>query len=224
MTTSTGWPRIPTVVGMLPSTRPLITDEQEPDVANEKTEVVMSPDFRVAFSKVFTPELDDNGVAKYSLVAIFPKGADLTSLKQLVKRSAEKKWGGDRTKWPEGLIFPFKDGKDRVGKYEGFEEGSIFVNLSSKYPPRVVDEKVVPIINQKDFYSGCWARATINAFTYEPGKGKRTSKTGVSLGVNDIQKVRDDKPFLGRPDVTDVFRPVEGAAAPAASADDYYLS
>jgi len=193
-------------------------------VANEKQALIMTPEFRVAFAKVFTPENDDNGVPKYSLVAIFPKGTDLSALKALVKAQTEKAWGTDRAQWPTGLKFPFRDGKERADKYEGFDEGSIFMTLSSKFQPRIVDERVQPIINQKDFYSGCWARATVNAFDYGRDPKKTKGKQGVSLGLNDIQKVRDDKPFAGRPDVASVFKPVEGAAAPAAGGDDDFMN
>jgi len=193
-------------------------------VANEnKQKLVMTPEFRVAFPKVFTPENDDNGVPKYSLVALFPKGTDLTAIKTLVKDAAEARWGTDRSKWPAGLIFPFKDGKERAEKYEGFEEGAIFVNISTKFQPRLVNESVQPIINQRDFYAGCWARCTVNTFTYPAAGGKNKGKTGVSLGLNDIQKTRDDKPFAGRPDVASVFTPVSGTAAPAAEAGDSFL-
>ena len=177
-----------------------------------KSNVVMTPPFRVAFAKCFTPDKD----GKYKLVAIFPAGTDLTAMKALMKPAAEKKFGAAV---PKGLRNPFRDAAEREGDYEGFEAGMTFINLSSKFQPRIVDEKVQPIINQKDFYSGCWARATVNAFAYDTDGNK-----GVSFGVNDIQKIRDDKPFAGRPEVKDVFKPVDGAAAPAPAADDDFMS
>lgn len=183
---------------------------------SNKNKIEMTPVFRVAFPKVFEPKQQKNGSERYELVAIFPAGTDLTPLKALAKAAAEKKWGD---KIPKGLRNPFKDAGERADQYEGFEEGMTFINLTSKFQPRVVNERVQPIINPKDFYAGCWARATVNAFAYDTDGNK-----GVSFGVNDIQKIRDDKPFAGRPDVAEVFKPVEGTAAPAASAGDDFLA
>jgi hypothetical protein len=179
---------------------------------SDKSNIVMSPVFRVAFPKVFTADKD----GKFKMCCIFPAGTDLTALNALVQPAAIKKFGGEL---PKGIRGPWRKGEDKAGDYEGFEAGMTYINVSSKFQPRIVDANVQPIINPKDFYAGCWARATLNAFGYAAEGNK-----GVSFGMSDIQKVRDDKPFAGRPEVSDVFKPVEGTAAPAAAADDSFLS
>ena len=43
---------------------------------------VTTPEFRVSFPVVFKPKKNDlSGEDEYSIVALFPKGADLTALK-----------------------------------------------------------------------------------------------------------------------------------------------
>lgn len=194
-------------------------------MAEERTSVI-TPKFRVCFPHVFTPQAprDGNGEPKYKLVAVFPPGTDLTQLKQLAQQAVVDKWGADPAKWPGDLKNPFKDGATRSEKYgEPFDQpGSVFINLSSKYPPGVVDRSVQPIIDQTQFYGGCYAVAEVHAFTYD-NLGR-----GVSFGFSNVQKVADGKALGGRRDPKDVFAPVQGeeglvpgAAAPAAGQDQF---
>lgn len=70
---------------------------------------VKTPEFRVSYPKVFKPELNTlNGKQEYSVVALFPIGANLTALKKAAQAAVEKEWGTDPTKWPKGLKLPLK--------------------------------------------------------------------------------------------------------------------
>lgn len=188
------------------------------------SDTVNTPEFRVSFPKVFEPEKNDlNGKMEFSLQALFPKGADLSALKQLCKRACEKKWGTDPNNWPANLRLPFRDQgekplkdketrqivKDENGNpvmQPGHEAGAIFITLKTTYKPSVVDENVQDIIDPAKFYAGCWAIAAVHAFAYDQ-KGNQ----GVSLGLDAIQKVRDDE-ALGTTRVKpeEAFKPVEG--------------
>jgi len=62
---------------------------------------VNTPEFRVAFPNVFKARRNDmNEKDEYSLVALFPKGADLTVLREAAMEAAVKKWGEDKAQWP----------------------------------------------------------------------------------------------------------------------------
>lgn len=175
---------------------------------------VVTPEFRVSFPVVFAPRKNElNGKMEYSIVALFKKGEDLSKLKKACQEAIEKKWGVDQKKWPKNLRLPFRDQNEReklneeTGKMflpDGYEAGAIFLNLKSSQKPGVVDQKVQPIIDQAEFYAGCYAIASVNPFAYS-----QAGNNGVSLGLQNIQKVRDGEPFGGRTKAENDFAPVE---------------
>lgn len=179
---------------------------------------VMTPEFRVSFPDLFVPRAMEEGKEPmYSVTMLFPKGADLTVLKDAAKAAGVEKWGPDQAKWPKGLKLPFKDQGEK--DYDGYEAGATFVRASSKQKPGLVDQSVQPIIDQSEFYAGCYARATINAFAWEHVKDGKVLSRGISFGLQNVQKLRDGEPFGGRSNPTDDFQPVgapSGAAAPPA--------
>lgn len=174
---------------------------------------VVTPPFRVSYPAVFQAKKNDlNGKMEYSLVALFKKGEDLTKLKMAVKECIEAKLGKDQAKWPKNLRMPFRDQAERekineeTGKPflpDGYEAGAIFLNLKSSQRPGVVDQSVQPIMDEADFYPGCWAQASVNPFYYDQ-KGNK----GVSLGLQNIQKVKDGDPLGGRTKAESDFAPV----------------
>lgn len=190
---------------------------------------VTTPHFRVSYPNVFRPKKNElNGKDEYSVVALFPKGADLSALKAAAQAAIEAKWGTDKAKWPANLRSPFRDQGEKAKVDEitgkktlpaGHEEGAIFMNLKSSQRPGVVDQNVQDIIEDSQFYAGCWARASINAYAYD-NKGNR----GVSFGLGNLQKVKDGDPIAGRTKPQDDFAPIEGLAgsSPAAGATSIF--
>jgi len=169
---------------------------------------VLTPKFRASYPNVF--KAVSNKLSKkmeYSVVALFPKGADLSGLKKAAKDACIEKWGADETKWPKNLESPFKDQGDRAKDGvlpQGYEKGAIYMNLKNKNKPGVVDQNVQPIIDESEFYPGCWAIASVNCFAWD----YEGVKFGVSFGLNNIQKVKDGEPFSGRTKAEDDFAPV----------------
>jgi hypothetical protein len=174
---------------------------------------VITPEFRVSYPKVFRPERNDlNGKDEYSLTALFAKGADLAKLKAAVKAAAEKKWGTDQKKWPKNMRSPFRDQAERAktddddNEYlpDGYEAGAIFINMKSTKKPGLVDARNEDIIDDADFYGGCYARAQVNAAAYD-----HKGNAGVSLYLNHVQKLRDGESFGSAPrNAADVFEAV----------------
>lgn len=186
----------------------------------------MTPTFRVSFPNVFRPKKNDmNGKDEYSLVALFPKGTDLAPLKKAAQEAIEAKWGKDKSKWPTNLRSPFRDQGERKrevnGKMvlpDGYEDGAVFLNLKSIQRPGIVDQQNQDIINEHDFYPGCFARATVRAFAYD-NKGNK----GVSFGLQNIQKVKDGDPLGGRTKAADDFEPIQNSGGDDASADELFM-
>lgn len=185
---------------------------------------VITPEFVVSYPTVFKPKRNDlNGKDEYSIVALFPKNADLTKLKEAAQAAIIAKWGPDKNKWPKPMKTPFRDqaerAKDVDGKQvlpAGHEAGNIFINLRSTQPPGVVDQNVQDIIDESQFYAGCIARASVNAYAYDQ-KGNR----GVAFGLSNIQKVRDGVPLGNRAKPEQDFAPipVETTASTGSSTD-----
>lgn len=172
---------------------------------------VNTPKFRVSYPNVFKARRNDlSGKDEYSLIALMPKGADLAKLKEVAQKAIVDKWGADKAKWPANLRSPFRDQADRAKNVDGkmvlpagYEAGAIFLNLKSSQRPGVVDQNVQDIIDETQFYAGCWAIASVNAYAYD-NKGNR----GVAFGLNNIQKVKDGEPLGNRARPESDFAPV----------------
>lgn len=188
---------------------------------------VNTPEFRVSYPSVFKARKNDlNGKDEYSVVALFKKGQDLTQLKAAAQKAITDKWGPDKAKWPANLRSPFRDQAERAKDVDGkrvlpagHEEGAIFLNLKSAQRPGVVDQNVQDILDESQFYAGCYARASINAYAYDQ-KGNR----GVAFGLGNIQKMRDGEPLGNRAKPEQDFAPipVDNAVASTGSSTDIF--
>lgn len=185
-------------------------------------EKILTPEFRVGFPNVFKARSVNGSEPKFSVTMLFPPGTNLDALKAAAAKAARDKWGD---KVPPGLKSPFKNSGEKA-HLDGFEEGAIHINATSKYQPGLVDRSVQPIIDETEFYGGCYARATVNAYAYEHPQGGK----GVSFGLLNLQKIRDGEPFSARGNAEDDFDALPnaegqaGAAAPAASDADSLFS
>lgn len=209
----------------------------ENEMAETKEGRLTTPVFRASFPQVFQAKAVVAGQEpKFSIAMLFPKVfteeycaqfkvtpasqlALLNNLKAAVNNAAVGKWGPDKAKWPKGLKSPWHDGTEK--DYDGYDASVIYCSASSKIKPGVVDAKMQPIIEQNDFYGGCYAHATLTVFAYD------NVTKGVGFGLRNIQKVRDGEPFGGGSSkVEDDFAPIEApastpvlATASAASSD-----
>lgn len=189
-----------------------------------------TPKFRIDWPKIFQPEKNDlNGKMEYSCVALFPLGADLSELKAAAEAAAIKKFGPDKSKWPDNIRNPFKDqgekrvkdqatGRPKVGADgkpiipDGYVAGAPILNFKSEQRPGVVDANVQTIMDPSEIYRGCYCVAQVNAFAYDI-KGNR----GISFGLNNLQKVGDGDSLGGRMKPEDAFAPVAAAAGAGAA-------
>ncbi len=163
---------------------------------------VLTPMFRASFLNVFKPRASFEGKEpQYSVQMLFPKEADLAPLKKAVREVIVGTWGEDKTKWPKNLKTPFKDGNEK--NLESYANMTV-VEARSKQKPGLVDKNRQEIIDADEVYSGCWMRATVNAYAYDVN-GNR----GVSLGLNNLQKMKDDTALSGKSNAKDDFDEVE---------------
>jgi len=185
---------------------------------------MMTPEFRVSFPYVFRPNkpMNDGDTPKYSVTMLFPAGEKLIELKKQVNALLVEKFG-PKEKWPKNLRLPFRDQAEKVRKddkgavvtddkgepvlQDGCTAGALFITATSKNRPGLVDESVNDVIDEANFYAGCYARATVRPFYY-----KKRGNEGVAFGLQNIQKLRDGDPLGGRMRPQDEFVPVAAAA------------
>lgn len=171
---------------------------------------VVTGKVRFCFPHLFEPySIDGESEPKFSVQILIPKKDKKTyqALVEAEKSAAENgkaKWGG---KIPANLDSIIHDA-DEDGSAEDYPEraGHWYLNVSSnkKYPPKVVDQRVQPIMDESEIYSGCFGRVSLTAFAYAFGK-----KKGISFGLNNVQKMADGDPLDGRSTPNDDFDEID---------------
>lgn len=173
-----------------------MTNETKP------TKVVDGP-VRISYAHVFTPTsmYPDSDKKKYSVTLLIPKKD-----KRLIKKinaaveaaiqQGKQKWGG---KIPASLRMPLRDGDDEKPEDENYE-GMYFMNATSASKPGIIDLDGEVLTDDDQFYSGCFARFSVNFFPYNTAGNK-----GVGCGLNNLQKVRDGERLSGRGSAEDDF-------------------
>jgi len=155
---------------------------------------VITGKVRFSYAHVFKPHAMDEGeTPKYSVSLIIPK-KDKKTIKKIedaCKAALEvgkDKFGG---KIPKNLKMPLRDGDEEREDDPNFE-GCMFVNANSTTKPGIVDADVEPILDQEEFYSGCYGRASIVFFAYNKAGNK-----GVACALNNLQKLEDGDRLAG---------------------------
>lgn len=174
-----------------------------------------TPEFKVSFPKVFRPEsMDDNKEPRYGITMLFKKSTDLKELKRAANNAIIETYGA-LDKVPKKFKMPFRDGSEKED-IEGYE-GMIFVTATSKKKPGVVDYPDCNPITEdsEEFYPGCYARATLIAFTYDVNGNK-----GVSFALQNVQKLRDGKLLSGKRNAEDEFRSDDAPEVELSNDDD----
>lgn len=186
---------------------------------------VLTPVFRVSYPNVFKAKLNKlSKKEEYNLVALFDKGADLKALEKECLRVLVEKWGDGTVvkgaphkhgnfyfktaKSSIAIRLPFRDQGERdnpeKGLPAGYVPGAMFMNLKSNQKPGLVDQKNQDIIDESQFYAGCYAKAAVNPFAYD-----QAGNRGVSFGLQAIQKVKEGEPLGNRVNPQEAFQPIE---------------
>jgi hypothetical protein len=174
---------------------------------------VVTGKVRLSYCHVFEAYANQEGQdPKFSTVILIPKTdkATIAKLKaaQLaaLEQGKDSKFGG---KIPANWGNTLHDGDEEADLDRNPEyAGHLYMTVSSKTRPGIVDQDVNPIIESDQVYSGCYARVSINAFPYSASGNK-----GVSFGLNHIQKIADGDFLGGRSKAEDDFDAVEDETA-----------
>lgn len=154
---------------------------------------VITGEARMSYVHLIEPYSFEEGQApKYMVTLLIPKGDKKTveAIKAAEKAAIEQ---GKREKWhgkvPSNLRTVLKDG-DEMDQPEN--QGMWVVRVSSKNKPGIVDKDLQPILDPTEIYSGCWGRFSLNLYPYSA-----MGNNGVSAGLNNVQKTRDDEGLGG---------------------------
>jgi hypothetical protein len=161
---------------------------------------------RLSYANVWEPKSINGGAEKYSVSLIIPK-SDTESIEAInaaidaaIKEGAHK-FGG---KIPNraALKLPLRDGD--AERDDDAYKGCYFINANSATAPQIVDQRVRPILERSEVYSGVYARVSISFYAFN-SNGNR----GVACGLGNIQKVRDGEPLGGKTSAADEFTTLE---------------
>lgn len=151
---------------------------------------------------------DDTQDAKFSCTILIPKGDTVTlgKIKTAIAAAAEagkeKHFGG---KVPNDVKTTLHDGDDEDVLEKNPEyAGHMYMSITSKTKPGIVDQQLNQILDSTEVYSGCYAVVSMNAFSYS-AKGNK----GVSFGLNHVMKVGDGDFLGGRSRAEDDFADVQ---------------
>lgn len=161
---------------------------------------------RLSYANVWEPKSINGGTEKYSVSLIIPKSDTETvdavnaAIDAAIKEGAHK-FGG---KIPNraALKLPLRDGD--LERDDDAYKGCWFVNANSTSAPQIVDQRVRPILERSEIYSGVYARVSLGFYAFN-SNGNR----GVACGLGNIQKVKDGEPLGGKTNASDEFTTLE---------------
>jgi hypothetical protein len=174
---------------------------------DKKSNRLTTPLFRCHYVNAFRARPgQDGGSAKFGVTAVWDPtkftpadnkrwAAIIAALSDAVKADIKKPYKIDE-------MGTYKTGlRKNSNREEPFEGGgsiypklspeTVFANLTTSFKPGVIDinkEEISPEEGNDDLlYSGCFARATVNVYTFNQGGGR-----GVALGLNNLQVIISD--------------------------------
>jgi len=167
---------------------------------NNKTKVVTGM-VRFSYANVWEPKSINGSDEKYSVSLIIPKTdkktiAQIEAAIEAAKQEGKAKFGG---KIPANLKLPLRDGDIDRPEDEAYKN-AYFINANSKERPGIVDRSVKPILDQSEFYSGCYGRASITFYAFNQNGNK-----GIACGLQNLQMLLDGEPLSGRSRAEDDF-------------------
>lgn len=159
---------------------------------------LLTPEFRVSFPRIF--QADEKG--KFGVAMLFDDDVDFSALEKLIEIKKKEVWPKGV---PKSYMHPILNGADSDREEH---QGKIYINgKCGKYRPGIVDQNLAEIVDEAEFYPGCYARAVVTIYNWT-----YLGKCGISVNVRNIQKTRDGEPLIGRARAADEFDSVADPA------------
>lgn len=172
-------------------------------------------------SSLFSPKTNDQGKETYGCMIIFNEDVRQLlqgQIDQVGRQAFGAEWDNPHSSLKRGIHYAQE--KENIAAQN---RGQYYANVSSQFPPQVVDATQKPIINtidpmtgRKPVYDGVVAYVSVNVYSFA------NKARGVSIGLGPVMKVGDAEPMAlgGGVDVATAFANVpkfapQGAPAPA---------
>ncbi len=188
----------------------------------------ITPPVRLHFPALFKKApVPDSDKETFQATMIIPQDVDMEAFLGPWKKVLVGRFGRETAKKVIKQLkakgrFPIHDSAEK--DYDGYEEGTHYINASANYPPLVIDQKKRPILDanklvgktederdeliaeaERRIYAGCWVRLHINLYAWDNKWGK-----GVSFGFKTVQLVKKAEPFsVATQNNTDAFDEIE---------------
>lgn len=167
-----------------------------------KCKVITGTNTRLSYFHGWEPVSINGGAEKFSTAVLIPKSDKKTidAIEKAIDAAIEEgiaKFGGKKPK-KAAIKLPLRDGD--IERDDEAYKGHYFINANSTTPPQIVDQRVQPILERSQVYSGCYARVSINFYAFNSNGNK-----GVAAGLGNIQFVRDGEPLGGQVSASDEF-------------------
>lgn len=152
---------------------------------------------------------------EFEATIIWGPDVDIKPIKAWALETWTKKWGTDKSKWPQrrnesgqmvsALQTPFRlceekrnaDGTQPLG----YPAGGTWVRCASKFQPGLINKYGQKIIHENEIYAGCQVILEVNCFVWE-----YAGKHGISLGLLNVMKMGDGPSLGGRAPAEKVFK------------------
>ncbi|MEG2935547.1 MAG: DUF2815 family protein [Clostridium sp.] len=166
------------------------------------TKVITGKKTRLSYFHGWEPVSINNGPEKYSVSVLIPKDdvETVNAINKAIDAAIEEgiaKFGGKKPN-KASLKLPLRDGD--LERDDEVYKGHYFINANSMSAPQIVDKAVKPILDREEVYSGCYARVSLNFYTFNTNGNK-----GVACGLGNIQKIKDGEPLGGRTNAAEDF-------------------
>lgn len=157
---------------------------------------VVTEKVRLSYVHLFEPYTSKpTQEPRYSVTILIPKSdkRTLAKIEKAFAAAAEtgktKHFGG---RIPPNLKTTLHDGDEEADVERNPEyAGHMYMAMSSKQRPGVVDASLNPVMDPTQVYSGCYGRVSMNAFAYS-GESK-----GLSFGLDNVMFLGDGEPLGG---------------------------
>lgn len=154
---------------------------------------------RLSYVTLIEPRAMEEGQdKKYSVQVLLPK-TDKATKKELDAIIEAARAEGVKTRFngkkPNKMV-QVKDGddEDAFTTYNQEYAGNWVFSASNKRKPIILDTDNKPVMDERDVYSGCYARLALKAFPFNAAEGRAI---GVSISLDVVKKTRDGDPLDG---------------------------
>jgi hypothetical protein len=160
-----------------------------------------------SYVTVLKPKADKKGNLKYSISILIPKSRDkeLEPLRAAAIEVATGEWGAKGAAIFANQMYPLiRDGDkpNTEGVVDPNTKGCWVIRSRSDRKPGIVgpNPKEEMFFDEANCFSGCWFRISGGLFAYEAEGNK-----GVSLGLNNVQVLKQGTRLDGRKAAADEF-------------------